>query len=334
MSAAVTAMPVLVAEDQAPNRALIERILKSGGHTAVSFAADGEQAVERFAADPPDLLLLDLHMPRLDGFGVLERLGDVTDEVPVVVLTADANQDVRLRALALGARDFVTKPFDRAEVLLRVRNHLQTRGLQRRLADDSVDARHELLQRLASAAELRDDDTGDHTRRVGRTAQLLAEGLGLPPRDALVLGRAAAMHDIGKIGVADAILLKAGPLDPEQYAAMQEHCMMGARILGGSASPVLRVAEQIARTHHERWDGAGYPHGLRGSDIPLPGRITAVADVFDALAHPRAYKPAWPLDAAVAEIAAQAGRQFDPRVVAAFQGLDHPRLLAAPHGAG
>jgi putative two-component system response regulator len=328
MTPAVQDMPVLVAEDQAPNRALLERILRSGGHTRVSFATDGQEAVDRFAEEQPDLLLLDLNMPRLNGFDVLERLGAVTDAVPVVVLTADANQEARLQALRLGARDFVTKPFDRLEVLLRVRNHLQTRGLTRRLADDMHEARHEVLERLAAAAEFRDDDTGDHTRRVGRTARLLAEEVGLDRESAIVLGRAAALHDVGKIGVPDAVLLKPGRLDAAEYAAIQEHCLIGARILSGSPSPVLRAAEEVALTHHERWDGRGYPHRLGGEDIPLPGRITAVADVFDALAHSRAYKPAWPLQAAVDEILRQAGRQFDPDVAAAFAGLDHGELLA------
>jgi putative two-component system response regulator len=194
-------------------------------------------------------------------------------------------------------------------------------------------SRVEALERLALAAEYRDDDTQEHAKRIGRTATLLAERLGVASDDRDRLARAAPLHDVGKIAIPDAILLKPGKLTDQEFDAMKEHAAIGARILGGSASELLRMAEEIARTHHERWDGTGYPSGLRGDEIPLVGRIVAVADVFDALTHVRPYKEAWTVDRAVVEIVAQSGRHFDPRVVDAFMELDHQSLLSRLGGA-
>jgi putative two-component system response regulator len=189
------------------------------------------------------------------------------------------------------------------------------------------EARLETLRRLALAAEFRDEDTHEHTERVGRTAALVARRLGLPDEAVALLRRAAPLHDIGKLGVSDAILLKPGKLNPEELETMREHTVIGARILADGKFPVLRLAGQIALTHHERWDGTGYPTGTAGDAIPMSGRIVAVADVFDALTHDRPYKKAWSVDAAVAEIRSLAGKQFDPRVVEAFETLDHHGLL-------
>jgi putative two-component system response regulator len=189
------------------------------------------------------------------------------------------------------------------------------------------EARLETLQRLALAAEYRDDDTYEHTERVGRTAALIALELGLSEDTAALLRRAAPLHDVGKLGVSDAILLKPGKLTPVEFGEMKKHVRMGAGILAGSRYPTLQMARQIALTHHERWDGEGYLQGLRGEAIPLTGRIVALADVFDALTHERPYKRAWPLDEAVAEIERVAGEHFDPRVVEAFAGLNHQALL-------
>jgi putative two-component system response regulator len=261
--------------------------------------------------------------------------------VPVLVTTADDSPTTRRRALGLGARDFVTKPLDRVEVLLRVGNLLQTRRLQRMLEDrnqdlqrwvrartaDLEDARRETLERLAMAAEYRDDDTQQHTKRVGRTAALLAKQLGLSADTVEHLRYSAPLHDVGKIGIPDAVWLKPGRLTDHERKMLERHTEIGARILSGSRSPILRLAEAIARSHHERWDGTGYPNGLRADEIPLAGRITAVADVFDVLAHPRPHKKAWPCDQAAQEILDQAGRQFDPEIVAAFKRLDARSLL-------
>jgi putative two-component system response regulator len=189
------------------------------------------------------------------------------------------------------------------------------------------DAELEAAQRLALACEFRDDDTNQHAQRVGRTAGLLACELGLPRDEVELIRHAAPLHDIGKIGIADSILLKPGRLRADELAVMQTHTWIGSQILADSRSRLLQVGEQIARTHHERWDGRGYPVGLAGEDIPIAGRITAVADVFDALNFSRPYKEAWPLDAALAEMELSAGRQLDPEIVAVLRTLDHEALL-------
>jgi len=331
---------IVVAEDP-DSAALLARILGAAGYDDVHVPADPLEVERLVEHDAADLVVLDLQLPQTDGFALLERV--VHSHVPVLVLTADDSPTTRRRALGLGAKDFVTKPLDRVEVLLRVGNLLQTRRLQRALEDrnhdlqrwvrartaDLEDARRETLERLAAAAEYRDDDTQQHTKRVGRTAALLAKQLGLSADTVEHLRYAAPLHDVGKIGIPDAVWLKPGALTEHERKMLEQHTEMGARILSGSRSPILRLAEQIARTHHERFDGTGYPHGLAGDAIPLAGRITAVADVFDVLAHPRPHKKAWPLEQAVDEVLAQAGRQFDPEVVAAFRRLDG-RLLLDP----
>ena len=333
-----SAQRIVVVED-VESAALLQRILAAAGYEDVRVPADPAEVDTVVAAEDADLVVLDLQLPGVDGFDVLQRV--VATGVPVLVLTADDTPTTRRRALGLGARDFVTKPLDRVEVLLRVGNLLQTRRLQRALEDrnhdlqrwvrartaDLEDARRETLERLAMAAEYRDDDTQQHTKRVGRTAALLAKQLGLSAETVEHLRYAAPLHDVGKIGIPDAVWLKPGALTDAERTMLEQHTEIGARILAGSRSPILRLAEQIARTHHERWDGSGYPHGLAGDAIPLAGRITAVADVFDVLAHPRPHKKAWPLEQAVDEIVAQAGRQFDPEAVAAFRRLDARALL-------
>jgi putative two-component system response regulator len=298
--------------------------------------------VEEFG---PDLLLLDLKMPGLDGFDILELLGSEASQdpdLPVLVLTADATRDAKRRALAAGARDFLTKPLDVDEVLLRIANMLDIRTLTLELKaknatlEDRVrertqelDESHiETFERLALAAEYRDDDTGQHTRRVGRMAALLAQELGLPTGDVQLLERAAGLHDVGKIGIPDAILLAPRKLTSEEFEVVKTHTVIGAKILSGSPSPLMMMAEEIAWSHHERWDGRGYS-GAFAEEIPLMGRITTVADVFDALTHERPYKEAWPLERAIEEIAGQRGEQFDPRVVDAFIAIHDHMAVAA-----
>jgi putative two-component system response regulator len=185
----------------------------------------------------------------------------------------------------------------------------------------------ETAERLALACEFRDDDTNEHAQRVGRTAAILAAEAGLPIDEVEVIRSAAPLHDIGKIGIADSLLLKPGRLRPDEFEVMKTHTLIGSQILAGSQSRLLRAGEEIARTHHERWDGKGYPAGLAGTDIPIAGRITSVADVFDALNFSRPYKDAWPLDAVLAEMELSAGRQLDPELVSILQRLDHSALL-------
>ncbi len=314
---------ILVIED-ADSTALLTRVLRAAGYERVTTGTP-----EDAPTDGVDLVVYD---PSLDAFALLERVAPTG--VPVLVVAADAGPVFKRRALGLGAKVFVLKPVDNVELLLRVGNLLHTRRLQRQLEDrvrartaDLEVARRETLERLASAAEYRDEDTNAHTKRVGRTAALLARQMGLAPETVEHLRYAAPLHDVGKIGLPDQMWLKPGALSDAERRVLQQHTIIGARILGGSRSPVLRLAEQIAETHHERWDGEGYPRGLSGDAIPLAGRITAVADVFDVLAHPRPHKKAWPVEKAVDEIHAQAGRQFDPEVVAAFARLDARSLL-------
>lgn len=323
----------------------MERMLQKAGYDNVHATDDSSEVVRITAEFCPDLILLDVRMPPPDGLTLLRDLApwiSAPGMVPVIMLTADADPRTRYEALELGARDFVSKPLDLGELQLRIRNVLETRRLQVEIQSqnerlertieegvlDLAEVQVELVERLALAAEYRDDETQEHAWRVGRTAALLAERLGMGADQVALIRRAAPLHDVGKIGIADAIFRKPGALSPEEFAAMKQHVAIGTNILSGSASPVLRLAEEIVSTHHERWDGTGYPAGLEGDQIPITGRIVAVADVFDALTHSRPYKVAWPLEDAVAEIRKCAGTHFDPAVVDAFFELSHAHLLA------
>jgi putative two-component system response regulator len=335
---------ILVVDDQSANVTLLERMLDQWGYEHVWVTTQSHEVPNLCASLQPDLILLDLQMPKPDGFELMEILQQrisTAPRMPVLVLTADVTTDTRQRALSVGASDFLCKPLDPIEVRLRIANLLETRRLElemvgqthelethvRDRTQDLERARLDLLERLALAAEYRDDNTQEHAQRVGRTAALLASAIGLPDADVEVLLRAAPLHDIGKIGVPDAILLKTAPLTPEEFAVMQTHTTIGAQILSGSEFAILQTAERIAASHHERWDGRGYPAGLAGDAIPLAGRLVALADVFDALMHERPYKEAWSLDQAIVEILSLNGTQFDPDIVAAFKTLDHERLV-------
>lgn len=327
---------IVIVDDHVVNTQLLDRSLRSQGYHRITVFNDSRQFIAQIAQIEADLVLLDLHMPHLDGLDVLQQLPLIVPDapyLPILVLTADITTQAKRRALELGARDFLTKPFDAVEVLLRIKNLLEIGTLYRRLRqhnqrlEDKVqertqaleDAQLEILQRLARAAEYRDDDTGQHTQRVGYWAAAIGEAMRLPEEDIELLRRAAPLHDVGKIGIPDTILLKPGKLTPEEFEIVKTHTEIGASILGGSRFPLLHVAAEIALTHHERWDGSGYPRGLAGEAIPLVGRIVAIADVFDALIHARPYKPSWPVEDALAEIERQRGRQFDPAVVDAFR---------------
>jgi putative two-component system response regulator len=325
---------VLIVDDDPGNVRVLERTLQHGGYSRIQSTTDSRQARELYVKFRPDLILLDLHMPDLDGFEVMQQLAEVaeTTYLPILVLTGDLAPEVKQRALSIGAKDFLHKPFDATEVLLRIKTLLETRFLylqiqaQNHLLEAKVrertraleEAQIEIIERLAVAAEFRDDSTGQHTRRVGQTSALIAQQLGWSDMQVNLMRRAAPLHDVGKIGIPDYILLKMGRLTREEFAVIKTHTAIGARILSGSRFPLLRMAEQIAMTHHERWDGEGYTHGMRGDGIPLVGRIVAVADVFDALTQQRPYKPAWPLKDAVAEVERQRRFQFDPCVAEAF----------------
>ncbi len=274
---------ILVVDDQDDNVHLLERILGPTYVNIKGITAPG-LALAAVAEFEPDLVLLDLHMPGTSGFAILEQLrqpGTGHDLLPVVVLTADSTPEARNRALELGATDYLTKPLDRREVLLRVRNTLQV-------------------------------------SRVGELAAGIAESLGWEHGRVDMLRRAAPLHDVGKIAVPDAVLLKPARLNEAEFEVIKTHCVTGGRLLHGSNSRLLQQAESIAVSHHERWDGTGYPHQLAGEQIPIVGRVVAVADVFDSLTHERVYKQAWSREDAGKEIQSQAGRQFDPVIVSAF----------------
>jgi putative two-component system response regulator len=340
-------MRLLIVDDNRPNVTLLEQMLSRAGYRELLSTREPEQVDSLCREWKPDLVLLDLHMPGRSGYEVLEAISDLTAEphsLPVLVLTADITREARHRALIMGARDFINKPIDQTELLLRVGNLLRARQLQLTLEDRNLfldeavrartfeleQARLESLAVLATMAEYHDYSTFSHTQRVGRTAAMIAQALDLPEPYVATLRDAAPLHDVGKIGVSDLVLQKPGRLKLAERREMMEHVEIGARILEPARSPVLRAAAEIARSHHERWDGQGYLLGLKGGDIPLSGRITAVADVFDALTHVRPYKSAWSIERARDEIKRQAGSQFDARVVSAFLQIA-PDVL--PHGA-
>lgn len=335
---------LLIVDDEPANILLLEKILRRAGYTAIEATTSPRQALARFHELAPDLLLLDVHMPEMTGIELMQKLRLMLEKdqfFPILVLTGDTSSEAKQRALRAGATDFVGKPFDPTEALLRIKNLLDTQTLHRQVRAENQrlevrvqqrtreldEARMEVLRRLSTAAEFRDDDTGQHTQRVGQLALHLARTLGLEKNEADLLGLAAPLHDVGKIGIPDAILLKPGRLTTDEFAIMAGHTTIGGQILSGSHSPLLRVAEEIALSHHEAWDGSGYPQGLIGEAIPLSGQIVSIADVFDALTHERPYKHAWPLDAAVREILSLAGSKFNPRLVRAFRSVERQGIL-------
>ncbi len=328
---------ILIVDDEAVNVKLLEKMLKNSGYTDITSTLSSVECLKLYADLEPDIVLLDINMPELDGFAVMEKLKGIEtgDYLPVLVLTAQIDRDTKLRALELGAMDFVTKPFDNIEVLNRIRNILQVRMLnkeisnQNQLLEEKVRKRTEeleltqleIVRRLGRAAEYRDNETGYHIIRMSKFSQMLGLAAGMGQRDSELLLNASPMHDIGKIGIPDSILLKPGKLNSEEWEIMKTHAEIGAEILSGHHSPLLKMASDIALTHHEKWDGSGYPRGLRGEDIPLVGRIVAIADVFDALTSERPYKTAWQVSDAIAEINRGAGSHFDPSLVEHFNSI-------------
>lgn len=329
---------MLVVDDLEPSLRLLQEILRRAGFQNVIATSDAREVLPLFQAFPPDILLLDLHMPHMDGYAVMEALRPHVQPgsyFPILVLTADVTPEAKRRALAGGASDFVGKPYDYVEVILRIQNLLQIRHLQGelRLRNESLEetvrertrelatAQVEVLERLAQVVEFHDDVTGQHTKRVGELSARLASALGLPARTVELIRRAAPLHDLGKVGIPDEVLHKPGRLLPEEFEVMKRHTTIGAEILSGGKSELMSIAEEIALCHHERWDGSGYPRGLRGEAIPIAARIVAVVDVYDALAHDRPYRRAWAKDKVLELIHGDAGTHFDPAVVQAFVAM-------------
>jgi putative two-component system response regulator len=325
---------ILIVDDEPFNVATITAMLTDEGFNSILSTTDSRQVVPLFEAHQPDIVLLDLRMPQPDGFGVLKLLQCVEHEgfLSVIVLSGVTDRESRLRALAGGARDFIGMPFDKTELIMRIRSVLEVRLLQRELNSQNAvlerrvrertreleESQLEVVKRLADAAERRDSYTGSHISRMRMYCRVLGRAAGFPERACDLLQNASLMHDVGKIAMPDSILLKPGPLTPEERAVIQTHTTIGGEMLAGGTSDLLKMGRVIALTHHERWDGKGYPAGLEGEGIPAEGRLCALADVFDALTSDRCYRKAWPAKRAVEEIGGGAGTQFDPVLTAVF----------------
>ncbi len=328
-------MRLMVIEDNRTNLLVLKGILEKFPDSQVEAYLDPLEAMARAEAVLFDLIIVDYMMPGLDGRGVIARLRQRNEyrHVPIVMITADGNRQTRIDSITAGATDFLNKPIDPVELRARIGNLLTLRQQQLDLAGQAdwlstevqratlhiAEREEEVIWRLSKALDYRDGETGEHTFRVATIARMIAEELGFSHERCRTLYLAAPLHDIGKVAIPDAILRKQGKLDADEYAIMKTHVPVGQDILADGASDLVQMASRIAGAHHERWDGTGYPNRLRGDDIPIEGRITAVADVFDALCSERPYKPAWPVEQARTEIQRSAGSQFDPACVAAFE---------------
>lgn len=312
---------LLLVDDEPTNLQVLRHVLQADYR--LLFATDGARALQVAREQLPQLILLDIMMPGMDGYAVCRALkaDPATAGIPVIFITAlDDSQD-ETAGFDVGGVDYLTKPVSPPVVRARVRTHLSLVRM-----DELRETRLQIVQRLGRAAEYKDNETGMHVIRMSHFSQLLALAAGCSPAWAEDLLNAAPMHDVGKIGIPDAVLRKPGPLDADEWATMRRHPEIGAEIIGEHPSGVLQLAREIALAHHEKWDGSGYPRGLAGEAIPLSARIVAIADVFDALTTRRPYKEPWPVQDALDHIAAQAGKHFDPALVALFAPL-LPQLL-------
>ena len=348
---------IMIIDDEVVNIEIVQAYLEEAGFVNFTTTTESVNAVSMMRSLQPAIVLLDIKMPKVNGLDILSGMREDAQlrHVPVIVLTVSTDAETKLKALKLGASDFLAKPVDPSELRARLENVLAAKAYQDHLADYSerleqqvkirtnelIRSRQEAIHCLARAAEYRDDDTGRHVLRVGRFSAIVAKNLGFPQPAIDVLEQAAQLHDIGKMGIPDSVLRKPGALDPEEYELIKKHCAIGRRIiqpisldeldvlkshtsLGSEimsvapSSPVFKLAALIAETHHEKWDGTGYPLGLRGRDIPIEGRIVAVADVFDAISSDRPYKSAFPTKKCFEIIEEGRGAHFDPSIVDAF----------------
>jgi putative two-component system response regulator len=328
------AQQVLIVDDTEINLILFAALVKKLGDCESHSFSDSRAGLAWVQQYVPDLVIVDYMMPEMDGLEFIRLLREIPgrEAIPVLMITANDQKQIRYRALDIGANDFLTKPVDKVEFLARAKNMLTLNDARKKLADQAAwlaeevrKATHEVVEReretvirLSRAAEFRDPETGAHILRMAHFSQIIARGMGLSESDQYLLLEAAPMHDIGKVGIADKILLKPGRLEPEEFEIMKRHATIGYELLQGSSSRVLQAGAEIARGHHEKFDGSGYPQGLKGEDIPIFSRIVAVADVFDVLTSERPYKKAWDVEAAVDFLKAGSGSHFDPACVTAF----------------
>lgn len=325
---------VLIVDDAEINLVLFEALIKRMGNSKSITFSDALKGLEWAKANDFDLLIVDYMMPGLDGIEFIQQLREMPSKQnsPILMITANDQKQIRYRALDVGATDFLTKPVDKVEFMARANNMLLLGASRKALADKAawlaeevtkataeiVRRERETVIRLSKAAEYRDPETGAHILRMAHYSELIAKAINLPKAEQELLLEAAPMHDIGKVGIADNILLKPGRLTPDEFEVMKQHAKFGYEILKGSLSRVLQAGAEIARDHHEKFDGTGYPRGLVGADIPIFSRIVAVADVFDALTSERPYKKAWTLERASEHIKSCSGTHFDPVCVQAF----------------
>jgi putative two-component system response regulator len=331
---------ILIVDDDPAIHRMLQRVFRRQDFTLHS-AYDGNEALACVQSILPDLILLDLSMPFLDGFEVAQKIKDdeTTQNIPIIIVTGRNGAELLTRALGSCADDFVNKTADPSEIIARVQYHLRRKHMldqlhsERLVCFDTIslksfqldkalnrlkEASLEVIWRLTAASEYRDNETGEHIKRMSHYSAEIARTMGLKGKTVETLLYAAPLHDIGKIGIPDSILLKPGKLDQKEWETMKSHTIIGANILKGSAIGFVRMGEVIALSHHEKWDGSGYPNGLKGRQIPLVGRIVALADVFDALTSKRPYKEAFPVEEAERIITETSGSHFDPDVVAAF----------------
>ena len=325
---------VLIVDDTEINLILFGALVKKLENCVPHVFSDPRAGLAWAQENAMDLVIVDYMMPEVDGLEFIRLLREMPgrDATPVLMITANDQKPIRYRALDSGASDFLTKPVDKIEFLARAKNMLNLSEARKKLDDraewlaeevrkatvEIVERERETVLRLSKAAEFRDPETGAHILRMAHFSKLIAAGMGLSVDDQELLLEAAPMHDIGKVGIADKILLKPGRLDHEEFEVMKQHAILGFELLKGSASRVLQAGAEIARGHHEKFDGSGYPAGIKGKEIPIFSRIVAVADVFDALTSERPYKKAWSLEAAVDFLVAGSGSHFDPDCVQAF----------------
>jgi putative two-component system response regulator len=330
----IFAAKILVIDDNNIDIQILKKILTNAGFINITSTSDPTQVLALYKEMQPDLILLDLNMPKMDGFAVMVQLSifNPDDYLPVLILSAE-DESIRFKALSSGAKDFLHKPYQHLDVILKSRNIIEVRLLYNQIKNQNIsleqqvndrikeirDTRLDVIQRLAIAAELRDAGTGKHIYRMSRYSQLLAMAIGFTRELGELLLTASPLHDIGKIAIPDTILLKPSRLEPHEFEIIKTHTTLGAKMLSGSDSVFLKMAETIALNHHEKWDGKGYPRGISGEEIPLVGRICAIADVFDALSSARPYKEAWTFEKAMAEITRLKGTHFDPKLVEAFE---------------